>query len=306
MGCDIHLFLEHRTDPDSQWQAHGKWGTLGEAESAERLEYFSSNRARWEQWHTEGRAEHPDLVAAAMAPDAPDLVSAPIDYRGRNYSLFSALAGVRNSVGIIPIVEPRGMPADPTTEVFAHWARWGPDAHSASHLTLTEVTLWEGWRQTFDTDVWVSKGPHPHRRLDDDTFARLERVANDFGELPHLSPDAWNLATCSWSSNPDPWRVLHYTARLDLAVGAAGLADEFTTEVALQVLHLFAGAWPTLGRHPDEPRRPAQRLRAHPRLPRPRPGPVRGPQPGPPQQPGRPNRRDRRQAMKGGDRTWVV
>lgn len=217
MGCDIHIHIEHRFDADSPWQAHGKWAPLGAEESAERLEYF--NPERYQRWYDEGRSPHPDVVAAAMAPGAPQLVEQPIRYHGRSYTLFAALAGVRNQDWrIVPIAEPRGMPDDGTTEVLAEWARWGPDAHSASHVTLKELTLWEGWRQTYDSECWVAEGRFPHQRLDDEKFSRLGEVANSLGRLPYLEPDAWNLSTCSWSSDARAWRVLKYRARLDLNV----------------------------------------------------------------------------------------
>jgi len=60
---------------------------------------------------------------------------------GRNYQLFSILAGVRGSYR--PISEPRGLPEDKREEcsdAFKAWlAEWGGDAHDASWVTLREL-----------------------------------------------------------------------------------------------------------------------------------------------------------------------
>ncbi len=222
MGCDIHMFIEHRRDADSPWMAFGEWGASPCLDDEiESFEWFQQNRGWWIAWHAEGLCPHPDVVEAAKSPDAPRFVKSPVAYKGRSYTLFAALAGVRNQeMQIVPIVAPRGVPDDVTNLVRDEWARWGPDAHTASHATLTELTLCEGWEQTFTYECWVCEGGHPNRaRLSDERFARLESYCNEYGEFPSLSPDAWNLSTCGWSSDPEPWRTLRYRARLDLNVG---------------------------------------------------------------------------------------
>lgn len=61
-------------------------------------------------------------------------------YDGRNYELFSFLAGVRNRFDIIPISEPKGYPDDISKEVKKELEDdWGSDGHSASYLTLEEL-----------------------------------------------------------------------------------------------------------------------------------------------------------------------
>lgn len=223
MGCDIHIFTEHREDENAPWVALGKWGPDPNSdESAESLDWIDLNIDQYQQWYQDGRSPHPDIVRAANQPDAPRLLDSPFAYNGRNYFLFAALAGVRNStLGITPIVpECKGMPDDVSVQVKSEWARWGPNAHSASHLHLVELALWEGWAQTFAYEVWVAEGGRLEaKRLSDDRFERLTSVANHLGTLPPRSPDAWNLSTCSWSSDPRPWRTLRYNARLDVNLG---------------------------------------------------------------------------------------
>lgn len=64
----------------------------------------------------------------------------------RNYTLFAALAGVRNYDDLVPIAKPRGMPED-ATELFRELhATYGIDAHSCSWVTLGELEAYD-WGQ---------------------------------------------------------------------------------------------------------------------------------------------------------------
>ena len=63
-------------------------------------------------------------------------------YRGRNYALFGALAGVRNVQ--IQHISPRGIPKDISNKVKEEYKKWDSDAHTPSWLSLEEL---------MDTDV---------------------------------------------------------------------------------------------------------------------------------------------------------
>lgn len=69
---------------------------------------------------------------------------------GRNYCSFAVMADVRNDYGMKPIAEPRGLPADVSAELRAHYEGWGPDGHSHSWLLLSELLA-------FDFSQTVSK-----------------------------------------------------------------------------------------------------------------------------------------------------
>lgn len=59
---------------------------------------------------------------------------------GRDYVLFSLLAGVRNHFGFVPVAPPRGLPPDVSAEVAnAANDEWGSDGHSHSWVTLAEL-----------------------------------------------------------------------------------------------------------------------------------------------------------------------
>ncbi len=83
----------------------------------------------------EDRTEHPDWENAGD----------PLI--GRNYELFAVLAGVRNSYGIKPIAEPRGVPDDASTIVDAWKDYWKGDGHNHSWLSLKELKEFEYSKQ---------------------------------------------------------------------------------------------------------------------------------------------------------------
>jgi hypothetical protein len=58
-------------------------------------------------------------------------------YVGRNYALFSFLAGIRGDWD--PPIPPRGIPEDASTKVKERWKQWDGDGHTPSYLTLSEL-----------------------------------------------------------------------------------------------------------------------------------------------------------------------
>ena len=68
---------------------------------------------------------------------------------GRCYLCFALLAGVRNSWGVTPIAEPRGVPDDLSPEVKDLARRVADDAYSQSWLALPEIL-------SFDFDTLVT------------------------------------------------------------------------------------------------------------------------------------------------------
>lgn len=62
----------------------------------------------------------------------------PFDWR--NYGMFGFLADVRNYPAVPPISKSRGIPVDVSAEVAENYENWGSDAHSASWLSVEELT----------------------------------------------------------------------------------------------------------------------------------------------------------------------
>lgn len=121
MGCDIHLFVEKRRK--------GKWEPA-------------------DQWKRNKYAEH-EGERELEVPYKKKF------YSGRNYSLFSILANVRNGFGFAgcdtgdgfkPIAAPRGLPLDVTSVVKAESDHWGVDGHSHSWFLLAEIFEYD-WTQ---------------------------------------------------------------------------------------------------------------------------------------------------------------
>lgn len=163
MGCDIHLYVEVKRDPDGDWELgsgtepnpwYGKWD--------------DERELRIKDW-----------------------------YRGRNYTLFSILADVRNGRPdmsgwsawlrdstkdeayddrIEPIDMPRGLPSDMSPEVRVESVGWEGDGHSYSWFTAREL-LEVPWEERLLTHRgWVNP----------DDYYRFKRF--------NTPPETWSLS----------------------------------------------------------------------------------------------------------------
>lgn len=108
MGCDIHLYTEKKIKKDGK-------ETWWCCDHFTPNEYYGPD----EEWDTPW-----------------SLVSI---YDGRNYALFTALAGVRREPDVDIISGPRGLPDDVSAIVKYESDRWGVDGHSHSWLTAREL-----------------------------------------------------------------------------------------------------------------------------------------------------------------------
>lgn len=129
MGCDIHAHYETRPISGGAWYEH---------QVREKYKTGVIN---------EGREDEYDVIEYGKLFDDPLCIH-------RNYSLFAALAGVRNGHGfagiktgepVKPISLPRGLPPDTSLNVRKKLEGWGADAHSHSWLSLTELILGYDW-----------------------------------------------------------------------------------------------------------------------------------------------------------------
>lgn len=106
MGCDIHLRVERKRDS-------GHWVDVAPPET------WSEDSLQEDPEHKRRTYEH--------------------WFSDRNYELFAALAGVRNSGHIIPLFAPRGLPEDVATKNDPDGeGGWFGD-HSHSWVTLDEL-----------------------------------------------------------------------------------------------------------------------------------------------------------------------
>lgn len=61
-------------------------------------------------------------------------------FNNRDYGIFGFLANVRNYSAVPPIADRRGFPVDASPQVDKEYLRWAGDAHSASWLSMEELT----------------------------------------------------------------------------------------------------------------------------------------------------------------------
>jgi len=106
MGCDIHIVVE---------QHHPELGWVG----------------------LHACPYHTGTIYGAKATTAQG--SASWDLDGRNYTLFGALAGVRQDVPDYPNAEPRGLPDDASPLAAMLSEAMDDDGHSHSWMMLTEA-----------------------------------------------------------------------------------------------------------------------------------------------------------------------
>lgn len=146
MGCDIHVVAERRL-ADGRWEA---WGTFKDDDG-----YFCQAGPR--QYGNE-------------------------IYEGRNYRLFTVLAGVRRDSDSIPqIAEPRGVPEDCSPEVRRYMENVD---HTPSYVTLRELLDFD-WTQEIEVTGAVG--------WPEFVDFMVMREVN-----PHHQPNSW----CKWTSAP--------------------------------------------------------------------------------------------------------
>lgn len=102
-------------------------------------------------------------------------------FEGRDYKLFSILAGVRNYGDVEPISEPRGLPYNVSASVKEQSDAWGIDGHSHSYLTLRELMEYQTAHRTVPYSGMIS--PEQRKLL----------------EKHGISPETW----CQYTNMPD-------------------------------------------------------------------------------------------------------
>ena len=161
MGCDIHLFTEIKKSINSE----DKWVNV--------------DNWRYNPYYQDGNDDREQMM---------DVVSL---YSGRDYDLFSVLAGVRNYGNNDSIDNPRGLPEDVTSITKKECDVWGDDGHSHSWLTLKELKEYQGLHPFIKRSGYVS--PEAAKLLDD-------------GEE---TPDRWCQGTSLTTWVKREWEEVH-------------------------------------------------------------------------------------------------
>jgi hypothetical protein len=124
MGCDIHFFTERKTSSNNYKGPKD----LSEDRNI-KIEEIIDNRPVEERWVSADEWEFDDEYW--NVPYSKEF------YNGRNYYLFSILAGVRGDDE--PIAYPRGIPEDCSSGYSYVTNKWDGDGHSHSYFTLKEL-----------------------------------------------------------------------------------------------------------------------------------------------------------------------
>ena len=157
MGCDIHMYIEKYSTEDYYGPKDKR------EERGKKLETILDDNTyepRWipaDKWDidfdNEWTVHYHDRI-----------------FSGRNYSLFSILADVRNhSDGINPISEPRGVPDDASFAYKQVVKAWGSDGHSHTYFTLQELldVDWSQWSDDHGT-IGFQQALENVKSIDDD------------------------------------------------------------------------------------------------------------------------------------------
>ena len=148
MGCDIHPYPEKLVD--------GEWVTAEPFVLSkwwdERIlgENFKYETPEYDRAEAEHKAMTEDEIWEKYGNDINLILDGPwdnnYDLRGRNYTWFAILAGIRNGLGIEPMDAARGLPIDVSPEIKRESDSIDTDGHTHSWFTLQELMDydWDG------------------------------------------------------------------------------------------------------------------------------------------------------------------
>lgn len=141
------------------------------------------------------------MVAEWPGADLTNFVSGPFDWR--DYGMFGFLGyGGRNYSKVPGIAELRGLPADSSDKARVAHDEWGIDAHSASWLTVNELSAFD-YTATFE-DRRVTRG-NDHGATAEPGGGRTRSFADFLGT--HFFDD---LATLAAMNAVKPTRVVFW------------------------------------------------------------------------------------------------
>lgn len=147
MGCDIHWYVErYTTDPENETVPNSK---VNRRENRVNELLGEKSEPRWisaDTWEAEDYGDgnmHWSNYPSSF-------------YSGRNYNLFTKLAGVRSWTNDGAICPPRGIPEDASDAYIYVTDQWEGDGHSHSYFTLKEL-LEEDWSEFDEFQITLEK-----------------------------------------------------------------------------------------------------------------------------------------------------
>ena len=112
----------------------------------------------------------------------------PVDLQ-RNYATFSRMAGVRNSQGIVPISEPKGLPVDIAVVTKMHSDAYAEYGHSHSWLGFDEMTQLLAFWSKRKEKPWGEFELDSSRKHNDFGVWLFGYGIGSFGQYPEEYPD---------------------------------------------------------------------------------------------------------------------
>jgi hypothetical protein len=164
MGCDVHMYVETRNTNTNKWEKVGNifiddyihsgvvkaFSTvtgISEKESYAITKKYYTNLSpeneieeklfNFIKENSIKDEDNPFLQRYDELPFLNPYIDSP--YNGRNYTLFGALAGVRNRGVRLISDRDRGLPKDVSKEIRQLSEKYGIDGHSHNYLYLYEI-----------------------------------------------------------------------------------------------------------------------------------------------------------------------
>lgn len=167
MGCDIHFYTERYTS-DSEYGGPRDLEDDRNSSIEVLLEERSKDDERSKRWVSADKWKLDDYEDEEPWWDIP---REHRYYTGRNYYLFSVLAGVRDyNDNIKKLAEPKGIPEDASFGYKTVVKQWNGDGHSHSYFTLEELLNinWDEYKQEDWLDDFINDTINKMKSIDPD------------------------------------------------------------------------------------------------------------------------------------------
>lgn len=174
MGCDIHVYLEKRSN---------------QVIREEKLNQIFNNSEKTEDIWVSADKWSPDPDYPEWSKRKNHIEYQDRIYAGRNYLLFGILAGVRWWDCPNKISEPRGLPSNLSQELKEIREDWGSDGHSDSYFTLTELLNYD-WSFWDDYDIGDGEKVGPELKQFMKSIDKMKLMCSD-GSTDNLRIVFW-------------------------------------------------------------------------------------------------------------------
>ena len=153
MGCDIHLYVEKLVN--GKWESMDQWEKDDEFHDICKEDLVNVEDTLKKNISQSRRAKLLKQKESLLQLINTTTYVIPYEkrfYSGRNYDLFTILAGVRHS-GLNTISSPRGLPGNMSPLVRKEYRKWLGDGHSHSYFTIEELDRFDWDQKCFQKTI---------------------------------------------------------------------------------------------------------------------------------------------------------